>query len=428
MNTTIGKVLITQSRLRNFAGSEMATLELADYFSKKGSIVTVLTNYVEDPLKQELINVPNVKLVLTTTSEAEAINVSDYDLVWIHHSLLNKNILESLVELRRDNKGPRVVFSHMSYIEPLEFPVCYRAENSLADVVLFNAEEIKDKIAKQGVTFSQATTMIFPNPAPDSFFEPTPSKSDNKLNPTKVAVISNHIPAELYDAVSRLRDADVEVDLIGKGEGSTPRHVTSELLGKYDLVVSIGKTVQYCIAADVPVYCYDHFGGSGFLTEKNYATNKYHNFSGRGFDKKTADEIVQDIIEEYPTGKTNFSEVRSRHSEEFKLSEQVESILAVAVAHRDQTPIPSGDIAAYCNYVEIMNRTFPGNFKHLYQLQHIEKDFASYRQEERKKHSDQAAKHTYEKELLIRELQQLRSSRAFRLQRAYGRLKNLLRR
>ena len=63
--------------------------------------------------------------------------------------------------------------------------------------------------------------------------------------------------------------------------------VTPELIQKYDVVLTIGKTVQYALLGNKVVYCYDHFGGMGYLSLKNYEIARYHNFQeGGGREKR----------------------------------------------------------------------------------------------------------------------------------------------
>jgi hypothetical protein len=64
-------------------------------------------------------------------------------------------------------------------------------------------------------------------------------------------------------------------------------------------VVTIGKTVPYCLALKIPVYCYDHFGGPGWLHEENLDLASQNNFSGRGFSGKTPQAIALEIAEGY---------------------------------------------------------------------------------------------------------------------------------
>ena len=82
-----------------------------------------------------------------------------------------------------------------------------------------------------------------------------------------------------------------QVDLIGLGYRT--EQVNAEFLQQYDLVITIGRTVPRCLAMGVPVYVYDYLGGPGYLTEANFSLAERNNFSGRGFEKKTSDDMAR---------------------------------------------------------------------------------------------------------------------------------------
>jgi hypothetical protein len=84
------KILITQGKLAEYAGSEIVTLELAQFFSANGSIVTVLSNFIGDPIKKEFLKLKNV----TITTSSEGIDFKNMDLIWIHHNLIPLQILD----------------------------------------------------------------------------------------------------------------------------------------------------------------------------------------------------------------------------------------------------------------------------------------------------------------------------------------------
>lgn len=91
-----------------------------------------------------------------------------------------------------------------------------------------------------------------------------------------------------------LISAGYQVDHLG--EGSNVTMMCPEILHNCGVVITIGKTVQMAILANRPVYCYDHFGGPGWLTDQNYEGAVALNFSGRDKPvKKTAGEIFGDI-------------------------------------------------------------------------------------------------------------------------------------
>ena len=94
-----------------------------------------------------------------------------------------------------------------------------------------------------------------------------------------------------------------------------------KFLQQYDLVITIGRTVPRCLAMGVPVYVYDYLGGPGYLTESNFNLAERNNFSGRGFQKKTSDELFEEIRGGYdPAGEwlLALAENRSRRLSVFR--------------------------------------------------------------------------------------------------------------
>ena len=89
-------------------------------------------------------------------------------------------------------------------------------------------------------------------------------------------MVSNHPPKELQEAMSLLSARGYQVDMLIDAIGSEKPAITSaELLDHYDCVISIGKTVQYCLVQGIPVFLYDRFGGPGYLNESNYELAEY---------------------------------------------------------------------------------------------------------------------------------------------------------
>lgn len=90
----------------------------------------------------------------------------------------------------------------------------------------------------------------------------------------------------------------------------------------YDSVISIGKTVQYCLASHISVFCYDHFGEPGYISRNNYDKARHHNFSGRGFSRHTKARLYKMIIDVDAANKQ--SEIDSKILEEFRLLKRIQ--------------------------------------------------------------------------------------------------------
>lgn len=348
----VKKILITQSQLSALSGSEMITLELAEYFSCNGYEVTILTHHYDYPIKEYFEKVA-VNVILTTSDNAESVEISNHDIVWIHHYTMTEKMAEQL----KTNSHAKVIYNHMSAWHPLEAIMFPEIEEKQANLILFNSEETMD-IATSSVGLNRTKFMkILGNAVPDEFFNTT-QPPNKPSQPRKIAIVSNHIPNELREASALLGESGAKVDLLGRGEGGRVERVTPAVIGSYDLIITIGKTVQYAIAAGVPVYCYDWFGGPGYLTEDNYDKAKYYNFSGRGFETKTAKDITHDIVVGYAQAVEGFRYLRKKHADEHRLSTKIQSILSELDR---QEPKKIAEIGSLIKYIELLNTHLPSS-------------------------------------------------------------------
>ena len=76
---------------------------------------------------------------------------------------------------------------------------------------------------------------------------PRPSPAHTHTPLQKIAVISNHIPPEILEAVKILQKK-YTVDIFGLQK--QPIWITPEIINQYDLIVSIGKSIQYGILSN----------------------------------------------------------------------------------------------------------------------------------------------------------------------------------
>ncbi|WP_209560387.1 hypothetical protein [Frigoribacterium sp. PvP032] len=276
-------VLITQAHLARYAGSEMVTIELAEHFASHGVSVSVLTHVVSDQIRTEL-EAAGVTVVLTDDrGEPDSGSTERPDLVWVHHGLVPSSLVA-------DPAGTRFVFNHMSASHPLEFDLTDGIEDALSSVSTYDAAETLLVQESAGlVPPEDERRSVFANPAPDAFARAGAPSADGP-----VLVVSNHPPVELDEALSSL--GSMKVVRVGDGgEGYEARRITPDVLAEASAVVTIGKTVQYALASNVPVYCYDVHGGPGWLTAANVKAAAEVNFSGRGTRRRSADEIRSEI-------------------------------------------------------------------------------------------------------------------------------------
>lgn len=271
------KALITQSVFSSIGGSEVQAIELAQFLVKHGWSVVLYSWLVESPLK-DIIDSMGLRVLDRNDPEALNLRVQDFDLLWIQHQVIPESILMSMAS--PDAYNTKVVFSHMSpYREVhIEQPYTYNLEQSCGDLILFNAESTKDALSSWYPHDSKQLA-IYPNPAPEGFAEHKSNSSHDRLS--NILIVSNHAPIELEEAAQILSNEGVKVDHLSDSKFSNTKITTPEILEKYDCVITIGKTVQYCLVQSIPVYIYDRFGGPGYLSDKNFDITAYYNFSGR---------------------------------------------------------------------------------------------------------------------------------------------------
>ena len=314
-NTPIKKILITQNSLKFFAGSEIVTLELATFFKQNNFDVTVFTWYYQDPIKTEF----EKRKINVITNENDPKLKEAFDLIWVNHQVLPLEIIRNINE----NKSA-FVFYHMSYMNELyiEQPYIHELEKTLSSSSLFVSDEALElNLTKYGQIFKNPT--VFPNWSPNEFLDSITAPP--KLN--KILIVSNHPPKELEQAAQILEKSGITVEYIGHTRQKYGL-VTPELLKQYSCVISIGKTVQYCLTLNIPVYVYDHFGGCGFLNAKNYKTAKSHNFSGRGFNKKSPEIIAKEITEKIEEASIFQIDNLEKFKTEFSLTRNIQNLLS----------------------------------------------------------------------------------------------------
>lgn len=270
------RALLTNFFFTKYTGSELHVLEMARLLEKRGYEVTVAVFYKAYPLLEKA---GTLHIVDVLNEELECV---DYDIVIAQHY----PVLDYLC-CKYELSYKKLIISKLSVIHPIEhLPVCTKE----ADLILCVSDECVDEV--QRVIGENEKVRVFKNSVSEQFFQAY-NAQETARELKKIAIISNHVPKELQEFSKIVKDEYV-VDYIGMQY--SPRLVDAELLKEYDLVITIGRTVQQCFAAGVPVYVYDYFGGPGYINDDNFDLAEKNNFSGRGgFGAKTALELKADI-------------------------------------------------------------------------------------------------------------------------------------
>lgn len=362
-------VLLTNIWLTDFGGSELNCLSLAKSFKELGWDVEVATLRYGDPLRREFEaeNIP-VKVV-----PGESLRLEHYDLIWGHHYC----VLDQLM-LGTQLTADRVILSSLSPFEPYEALPLYAKDCSLC---LANSQETRDELVREGA--SAENIRVFPNYADASWLN-APAKLRYPNRPEKVAVVSNHVPPELLDVRRRLEEAGVQVDIFGVGYRF--EKITPEILGDYDAVITIGKTVQFAMAMGIPVYCYDIWGGPGYLNRDNLDLAAYYNFSGRAFQKKNQEELAREILGQYQAALPDQPLMREYVNTHGNLERNLQRVLEL-VEGMDAPPVDCDGIRARYRGLErhsrALGRLFAMNEENMRQVRRLQTELEASRKRER---------------------------------------------
>lgn len=302
-------ILITLFYADGIHGGVKYSAELGNYFHNIGYNVYCVGVISHDDVKE-----------LFAKNHVKFININDFDyniefdLIWAHHF----PILPYLI--KHGLKYKRVINSCISNILPIERLIWFEKN---IDLYLCLDDRTKNMFIDE-YNISENKIIVLPNTAPDNFYT-YKHKQNKKLK--NIAVVSNHAPEEIKNALKILKQKGYNTIIYG---GKNSIDITPKILSKYDVIITIGKTVQYCLAMGIPVYNYDHFGGSGYISTKNIDVEESRNFSGRSFcTKKSADQIAEEIIKYYNSVLQEQNKLKQTAVKRYKLSSRISEIIDI---------------------------------------------------------------------------------------------------
>ncbi len=299
------RVLLTNIRLRHYAGSEIATFELAQELRKSGFQVWVATFDFGHPMRQhfEEAGIPVFNPLVEEPPQRE------FGIAWVHHAPVFTHLLDLGLRFKK------FVFCSLSPFEPLEAPpACI----DWASRHLCNSQETADYFIRRSMT-GGLKPLVFPNSVTEEFFD-SPGRPQ-PVTLEKIAVVSNHPPPEVLDLRRRFPG------ITYFGENRREKYLRpSDLLG-FDLLLTIGRTVQYGFALRIPVYCYDRFGGAGYILRDEFPLREHFNFSGRSSGRKLdGAALAADIRSRYRNAVADLDFLHQKALERYRLRDNVASI------------------------------------------------------------------------------------------------------
>ncbi len=322
------KALFCIVKFDALTGSEMVLLELAEALIAEGWSVTVLAA-THDP---EFVTA-EVDPRIIVTSKLEDVDLRALDLVFAQQ-MMGGRIVPALARAIHDlSRWPLIVFMHLSTLPGMATPGPF-AEELLADEIWCNSPKTRDSlIGRLGPWLEKAR--LFCNPAPLSFAQVASSRlPDERLR--RILAVSNHLPEELITALDLLESKGITVTRCG--EQSHQTRVTPETIAAHDAVITIGKTVQYALRARKPVYCYDHYGGPGWLDATLLDAAAHWHFSGRSHPQmRDAETLAVEIETGFANAAAFAAELEESRLMPFALEIEVSDLMERASTARSNS-------------------------------------------------------------------------------------------
>lgn len=292
-------VLLTNYQMTGFSGSELDTLNIANYFLSKDYDVTIFTFRYGYPLLGEIDE--RIKIVTS-------MNIGDmkkkYNIIWAHHFPLLDYLL-----FFQGISADYIHYVSLSSFTDYECLPEYYNELNLNSILSYEG-----KMVLKDENYDISNINIFTNYSPRECFDY--KIKNHKLK--KICIVSNHVPEELLQFVSYFNktNKNSKIDIYGRGFNYTK--VTPNILYKYDLVISIARTIYDALALGIPAYCYDRFGGDGYITTNNISDSYNFNFSGRFSHKKmNYIDLYNDITDNYSKSLKELTKLRKFAYENF---------------------------------------------------------------------------------------------------------------
>lgn len=301
-------ILITNFEIKQYSGSEINAATIGKRFKELGYTVYMAALDFGNPLLEDVQEDSFDVLINLLDGDFDFSSI-EFDIVWAHHSFM----LDWLI-FDKGLRAKKILNSSLSPVEVFEVAPVYANDINMS---IANSKETETRLIEDGIT----NVYLLENYSFNSYFEKNIEVKELK----KIAIVSNHVPDELFEVVNKLEKNNYEVQIYGiQGK---KEFITDEVLKDYDVIITIGKTVQYAMSLKIPVYIYDRFGGPGYLTMENMELNRDHNFSGRGYDKKTVDVIYTEIVEQFNDELNELEDIKQYAKSNFCFEDKIDDVL-----------------------------------------------------------------------------------------------------
>ena len=232
MGNRVRKFLITGYYFEGYHGSMMHICELAEYLKDNNFDVYITSVHINKLIKNEIIKNLNVKIYHFDKLPLDV----EYDYVLAYHDPILTYLISKGLKYKYIGTGC------LSYkAKDVETPSLLTKFNA---PIFVCSNELKYILKKE---YLIENIHVIPNFIPKEFC--INNKISKKLK--KIAVVSNHVPKEIIKLKDVLKEKNINMTFYGRN--FLHKKITPNILKKYDLIITIGKTVQYSLAMGIPV-------------------------------------------------------------------------------------------------------------------------------------------------------------------------------
>ncbi len=284
------KILMVNSTLDYYAGSEMFTHALADELKRLDHDVICFSTRlgrVADRLRESHI---------TVTADLAGVP-DDIDVIHAHHRH------ESLLAFYRFPTKPMILVCHgiLPWQEqPLRSPLNIHRYVAVS-------EEVRDHLVRRH-RVHPGNILVMRNGIDLRRFAP---RHPIRLRPEHALILSNYMPAARRDLIARVCDQlGITLREVGKAQS---RWDVEEEINRADLVFALGRSALEALACKRAVIVFDYNGADGLVTPENFHLFRLRNLSGRTHRHQYTEEGLRKEIERYdPTNAELLHEVVRR--------------------------------------------------------------------------------------------------------------------
>lgn len=334
----MNRALVITNHLHSFAGSEIVAIEISEQLCDLGFKVDLRANALSLRVAR------TIDRRVSISDCIKRIPWSIYDVIWAQHDMLNHSLPYRL------KKSARIFSAHLSPYHFREHLGLHAATLRNADFIV-NSDETRRSLLS--AVDSRSIVTNFFNACPSNWFQGQLAREELG----HLAIISNHPPPEVLCAVKLLKHKGIKVTIFGKGYNY--KRLRPEDLNNIDAVLTIGKSVQYSIAANLPAFIYDSFGGPGWLNASNFSRAESFNFSGRCTARHYSHiEIANLLIDGFTDAKRSLADIRKNAVAKYDLEVFLRSQIFKPYVPKVSKPLNEPLARALAFYAEISRREY----------------------------------------------------------------------